>query len=169
MERPRPPCRHAACSPRPCGRGASRKQIAVYPPCRASIMGIGALFLPVPRSHRRRRGGNASPAAFFRAVNTKSFFWGEGNTLISAVDARSFLRRNGHGLRPPSVAASAQGAQPFRRKGVPVIFPPSPPILPPTRFFRGGTAPVASPFQRLCVACIFYLSEINRNVSINRP
>ena len=42
-------------------------------------------------------------------VNTKPFFWGEGNPLISAVDARSFLRRNGHGLRPPSVAARARG------------------------------------------------------------
>ena len=28
--------------------------------------------------------------------------WGEGKPLISAVDARSFLRRNGHGLQPPS-------------------------------------------------------------------
>ncbi len=29
-------------------------------------------------------------------------FLGNGKPLISAVDARSFLRRNGHGLRPPS-------------------------------------------------------------------
>ena len=36
-----------------------------------------------------------------RGKEPKSFFWGEGKPLISAVDARSFLRRNGHGLRPP--------------------------------------------------------------------
>ena len=41
------------------------------------------------------------------------FFWGEGTPLISAVDARKApASPNGHGLRPPSVAAGAQGAFP---------------------------------------------------------
>ncbi|WP_300810750.1 hypothetical protein, partial [uncultured Desulfovibrio sp.] len=48
----------------------------------------------------------------------------EGKPLISAVDARSFLRRNGHGLRPPSVAAGARGFS----------LPPKPPIPSPGAF-----------------------------------
>ena len=60
----------------------------------------------------------------------------EGKTLISAVDARSFLRRNGHGLRPPSGRRQRGRAQPFRRKGVLVVLPPRPPNPSPARFIQ---------------------------------
>ena len=80
-------------------------------------------------------------------VRFKAFFRGEGNTLISAVDARSFLRRNGHGLRPPSVAASAQGC----------FLPPVPPILPPTRFFRRTGAYGKSPSECTRFICLMFI------------
>ena len=70
-------------------------------------------------------------------VATTSFFWGEGKPLISAVDARSFLRRNGHGLRPPSgrcwrerVFPSPQAPHPF-----------------PSALFQKGTGYVQIPFK----------------------
>ena len=59
---------------------------------------------------RARRHRRALSRFLLGPVNTiRKLFWGEGKPLISAVDARSFLRRNGHGLRPPSVAAGARG------------------------------------------------------------
>ncbi len=66
--------------------------------------------------------------------------WGEGKPLISAVDARSFLRHNGHGLRPPSGRRRRGRAQPFRRKGVLVVLPPRPPIPSPARFILEDSA-----------------------------
>ena len=57
---------------------------------------------------RKTRPSSPRPCASGKAISAKD---GEGSLrgdpLISAVDARSFLRRNGHGLRPPSVAARA--------------------------------------------------------------
>ena len=43
------------------------------------------------------------------------------------------------------------------------------PVLPPTRFFKEGTGHAASTFQRLCVAFIFYLFEINRRLVLTGP
>ena len=93
-------------------------------------------------------------------LDAKSFFWGEGNPLISAVDARKApASPNGHGLRPPSVAAGAQGAFPS---------PQGPPSF-PQRVFSEGTQACGKYLSRgICSFFIFYLFEINRKISVNR-
>ena len=75
---------------------------------------------------RGHRGFEAQRVSNHMVLTLFVSCWGEGKPLISAVDARSFLRRNGHGLRPPSVAAGARG----------VSLPPKPPIPSPARFYR---------------------------------
>ncbi len=62
---------------------------------------------------------------------------GEGKPLSAAVDARSFLRRNGHGLRRHPVAASARGPSLSGRKGVPVVLPPRAPHPFPSALLSG--------------------------------
>ena len=61
---------------------------------------------------RKTRPSSPRPCASGKAISAKD---GEGSLrgepLISAVDARSFLRRNGHGLRPPSGRISAVDAR----------------------------------------------------------
>ena len=61
---------------------------------------------------RKTRPSSPRPCASGKAISAKD---GEGSLrgepLISAVDARSFLRRNGHGLRLPSGRISAVDAR----------------------------------------------------------
>ena len=79
-------------------------------------------------------------------------FRGEGNPLISAVDARKApASPNGHGLRPPSVAAGAQGCS-LRWAGRRYASR--------FTFFKGKT------LQGLSTV-IFYLFQINRKHSLH--
>ena len=52
-----------------------------------------------------------SPSSCIKRVGRRMVVWGKEGPC-PAVDARSFLRRNGHGLRPPSVAASGKKRSP---------------------------------------------------------
>ncbi len=92
-----------------------------------------------------RRCAAASRCLFFNdGVNDEAFFWGEGNPLISAVDARSFLRRNGHGLRPPF-------GRGWRTRGFPS---PQAPHPSPNALFQRGHRPCGKYFSR--VMCRLY-------------
>ena len=53
---------------------------------------------------------------------------------------RSFLRRSGHALRLPFGLCRRERAQPFRRRGVLVVFPPRPLNPSPARFYRDSVA-----------------------------
>ena len=81
---------------------------------------------------------------------------------LLSMPVRLLRRLTGTACGRHSVAASAQGAQPFQRKGVPVILPPRPPILPPTRFSRRTRALR----QKVMCSIIFYVFEINRKSAL---